>query len=108
MVGLDPHQLRHSAATHLGEQKVPLRLIMAKTRHKNPRTAVRYTRLGGEDMAEITGILAPPRRTHQPQVRSTSVGFSLFATGPLVAVVVEAERCGVGARCLPCPLGQRE
>lgn len=33
--GLDPHQLRHSAATHLGEQKVPLQLIMAKTHHKN-------------------------------------------------------------------------
>jgi integrase len=62
--GLDPHQLRHSAATHLGEQKVPLQLIMAKTRHKNPRTAMRYTRPGGEAVAEITGILAPPRRTH--------------------------------------------
>lgn len=63
-LGLDPHQLRHSAATHLGEQKVPLQLIMAKTRHKNPRTAMRYTRPGSEAVAEITGILAPPRRTH--------------------------------------------
>ncbi|WP_240808539.1 tyrosine-type recombinase/integrase, partial [Actinomadura geliboluensis] len=63
-LGLDPHQLRHSAATHLGEQKVPLQLIMAKTRHKNPRNAMRYTRPGGEAVAEITGILAPPRRTH--------------------------------------------
>ena len=63
-IGLDPHQLRHSAATHLGEQKVPLQLIMAKTRHKNPRTAMRYTRPGGEAVAEITGILAPPKRTH--------------------------------------------
>jgi integrase len=62
--GLDLHQLRHSAATHLGEAKVPLQLIMAKTRHKNPRTAMRYTRPGGEAIAEITGILAPQRRTH--------------------------------------------
>jgi integrase len=31
--GLELHQLRHSAATHLGDQKVPLQLIMAKTRH---------------------------------------------------------------------------
>ncbi len=54
--GLDPHQLRHSAATHLGEQKIPLQLIMAKTRHRNPR----YTRPGGEAVAEITGIPAPP------------------------------------------------
>ena len=44
--GLDarraPHQLRHSAATHLGEQGIPLQLIMAKTRHRSPRTAMRY------------------------------------------------------------------
>ncbi|MEV3986914.1 tyrosine-type recombinase/integrase [Nonomuraea sp. NPDC049758] len=63
-LGLDPHQLRHSAATHLGEAKVPLQLIMAKTRHKNPRTAMRYTRPGGEAVAEITAVLAPSRRTH--------------------------------------------
>jgi len=63
-LGLAPHQLRHSAATHLGEQKVPLQLIMAKTRHKNPRTAMRCTRPGGEAVAEITAILAPPRRTY--------------------------------------------
>ncbi|WP_327116988.1 site-specific integrase [Nocardia sp. NBC_01730] len=44
--GLDPHQLRHSAATHLGDAKTPLQLIMAKTRHRNPRTAMRYVRPG--------------------------------------------------------------
>ncbi|MEV8639351.1 hypothetical protein AB0395_47640 [Streptosporangium sp. NPDC051023] len=43
---------------------MPLQLIMAETRHKNPRTAMRYTRPGGEAVAEITGILAPPHRTH--------------------------------------------
>ncbi|WP_157254852.1 tyrosine-type recombinase/integrase [Nonomuraea typhae] len=58
--GLDLHQLRHSAATHLGEAEVPLQLIMGKTRHKNPRTALRYVNLG----PEVTGILAPPKRTH--------------------------------------------
>jgi hypothetical protein len=47
--GLDPHQLR---------------LIMAKTRHRNPRSAMRYVRPGSEAIAEITGILAPPGRTH--------------------------------------------
>jgi integrase len=61
--GLDPHQLRHSAATHLGDAKTPLHLIMAKTRHKNPRTAMRYVRPGGEAIAEVTSVLAPPRRT---------------------------------------------
>ncbi|MEV0201762.1 tyrosine-type recombinase/integrase [Nonomuraea sp. NPDC050691] len=34
--GLDLHQLRHSAATHLGDAEVPLQLIMGKTRHKTP------------------------------------------------------------------------
>ncbi|MEV4530073.1 tyrosine-type recombinase/integrase [Streptosporangium sp. NPDC049304] len=58
------HQLRHSADTHLGEAEVPLQLIMGKTRHKNPRTAMRYARPGSEAVAEITGILAPPHRTH--------------------------------------------
>jgi integrase len=38
--GLDLHQLRHSAATHLGEAEVPLQLIMGKT----PRTAMRYVK----------------------------------------------------------------
>jgi integrase len=46
--GLDLHQLRHSAATHLGDQKVPLQLIMAKTRHKSPRTVMRYVKPGDE------------------------------------------------------------
>jgi integrase len=41
LTGWQLHQLRHSAATHLGDQKVPLQLIMAKTRHKSPRTAMR-------------------------------------------------------------------
>ncbi len=49
--GLDLHQLRHSAATHLGEAEVPLQLIMGKTRHKNPRTAMRYVKPGAEAIA---------------------------------------------------------
>ncbi|MGP3960529.1 tyrosine-type recombinase/integrase [Nonomuraea sp. 3N208] len=61
---LDLHQLRHSAATHLGDAEVPLQLIMAKTRHKNPRTALRYVKPGGDAVAEITSILGPPRHTH--------------------------------------------
>ncbi|MFC7585687.1 tyrosine-type recombinase/integrase [Nonomuraea antimicrobica] len=49
--GLDLHQLRHSAATHLGEAEIPLQLIMGKTRHKNPRTAMRYVKPGAEAIA---------------------------------------------------------
>ena len=60
--GWELHQLRHSAATHLGEQGIPLQLIMAKTRHRNPRTAMRYVRQGAEAVAEITALLEPPRR----------------------------------------------
>ena len=62
--GLKLHQLRHSAATHLGDQKVPLQLIMAKTRHKSPRTAMRYVKPGDAAVAEVTSLLAPPRRSH--------------------------------------------
>jgi hypothetical protein len=43
-IGWELHQLRNSAATHLGEQGIPLHLIMAKTRHRNPHTAMRYVR----------------------------------------------------------------
>jgi len=57
------HQLRHSAATHLGEKKVPLQLIMAKTRHRSPRTAMHYVHPGAAAVAEVTELLDPPRRT---------------------------------------------
>jgi integrase len=57
--GWQLHQLRHSAAAHLGEQGIPLQLIMAKTRHRNPRTAMRYVRPGEEAAADITGLLEP-------------------------------------------------
>ncbi|MBB5773593.1 tyrosine-type recombinase/integrase [Nonomuraea jabiensis] len=62
--GLDLHQLRHSAATPLGEAEIPLRLIMGRTRHKNPRTAMRYVNPGAEAIAKVTEVLAPRRRTH--------------------------------------------
>ena len=60
--GWELHQLRHSAATHLGEQGIPLQLIMAKTGHRNPRTAMRYVRPGAGAVAEITALPGPPRR----------------------------------------------
>jgi integrase len=60
--GWELHQLRHSAATHLGDQGVPLQLIMAKTRHRNPRTVMRYVKPGAEAVAELTQLLEPPRR----------------------------------------------
>lgn len=58
------HQLRHFAATRLGDQKVPLQLIMAKTRHRSPRTVMRYVRPGGAAVAEVTSLLGPSRRIH--------------------------------------------
>ena len=62
--GLIPWGAWHSAATHLGDQKVPLQLIMAKTRHKSPRTAMRYVKPGDAAVAEVTSLLGPPRRSH--------------------------------------------
>ncbi|MEV0387718.1 hypothetical protein [Nonomuraea sp. NPDC050643] len=62
--GPDLHQLRHNAATHLGDAEVPLQPIMGKIRHKNPRTAMRHVKPGAEAIAKATEILAPRRRTH--------------------------------------------
>jgi len=61
--GWQLHQLRHSAATHLGDQQVALQMIMGKTRHKSPRTAMRYVNPGPAAIAQITELLDPPRRT---------------------------------------------
>ncbi len=55
--GWDLHQLRHSAATHLGERNVELQTIMAKTRHRNPRSAMRYIKPGAEAVADATDLL---------------------------------------------------
>lgn len=61
--GWQLHQLRHSAATHLGDQHVALQMIMAKTRHKSPRTAMRYVNPSAAAIAQVTELLDPPRRT---------------------------------------------
>ncbi len=61
--GWQLHQLRHSAATHLGDQQVALQMIMGKTRHKSPRTAMRYVNPGPAAIAQVTELLDPPRRT---------------------------------------------
>jgi integrase len=60
--GWELHQLRHSAATHLGEQGVPLQLIMAKTRHRTPRTAMRYVPPVPTPSPKVTALLEPSRR----------------------------------------------
>lgn len=63
--GWELHQLRHSAATHLGEQNVPLQTIMAKTRHRNPGTALRYIQPSAEAVAHITEELLDLGRHHR-------------------------------------------
>ena len=62
--GWDLHQLRHSAATHLGDANAGLQLIMAKGRWRNPRTAMRYVKPGAVALAEVTELLdiTPTRR----------------------------------------------
>jgi hypothetical protein len=52
------------AAIHLGDQKIPLELIMAKTRRKASRTALRYVTPCDAAVAEVTGLLGPHRRSH--------------------------------------------
>ena len=39
-------------------------LITAKTRHKSPRTAMRYVKPGDAAVAEVTSLLGPPRHSH--------------------------------------------
>jgi integrase len=63
--GWELHQLRHSAATHLGENNVPLQTIMAKTRHRNPRTALRYIHPSAEAVAQVTEELLDLGRHHR-------------------------------------------
>jgi len=53
-----------TSAHSSSDAKVPFQLIMAKTRQRNLRTAMRYIKPGGEAVAEITGILGPSRRKH--------------------------------------------
>lgn len=62
--GLHLHQLRHSAATHLGESGEDATVIMAKTHHRSIRTAARYTKPGLAAVTKATERLDPPRRSH--------------------------------------------
>jgi integrase len=56
------HQLRHSALTHLGEKGVASPLLMAKSRHRDPRTLARYVQPGIEAVARLTAEHDPARR----------------------------------------------
>lgn len=60
--GLQLHQLRHSAATHLGEKGADATVIMAKTHHRSIRTLARYTRPGLAAVTAATELLDPPQR----------------------------------------------
>jgi site-specific recombinase XerD len=60
--GLDLHQLRHSAATHLGERGADVTVIRAKTHHKSLRSLGRYVRPGVGAAAAATELLDPPIR----------------------------------------------
>lgn len=57
--GWELHQLRHSAATHLGDQGVPLQLIMAKTRHRSPPTSRLTIPRSFEPLAAVPIFLNP-------------------------------------------------
>lgn len=59
------HQLRHSALTHLGEKGVATPLLMAKSRHRDPRTLARYVQPGVEAVARLTAEHDPARRTRR-------------------------------------------
>lgn len=60
--GLSLHQLRHSAATHLGEAGADSTVIIAKTHHRSIRTVARYTKPGLAAVTAATELLDPPHR----------------------------------------------
>ena len=60
--GLELHQLRHSAATHLGDAGADATVIMAKGHWNSLRTAARYTRPGLTAVTTATELLDPPHR----------------------------------------------
>ncbi|WP_240974270.1 hypothetical protein [Nonomuraea composti] len=52
---------------------------MSKTRHKNPRTAMRYVKPGAEAIVKATEVLAPPlphSLIHQVPVRQADMAMS--------------------------------
>jgi hypothetical protein len=59
-------------------KSVPLQLIMAKTRHKSPRTAMRYVNPGPAAIAQITELLDPPIERNS----RAAAGVDLPATDP--------------------------
>lgn len=59
--GLELHQLRQSAATHLGDAGAAA-TIMAKGHWQSLRTAARYTRPGLAAVTTATDLLDPPHR----------------------------------------------
>jgi integrase len=60
--GLELHQLRHSAATHLGDANTSANVIMTKTGHKSLRSVQRYVRPGLAAVHAATETLSSPRR----------------------------------------------
>lgn len=58
--GLHLHQLRHSAATHLGESGEDSSVIMTKTHHRSIRTTAHYTKPGLAAITKATERLDPP------------------------------------------------
>ncbi|WP_225994120.1 hypothetical protein [Actinomadura rudentiformis] len=60
--GWDPHELRHSAQTRLGEGGASLLMLLAKSRHKKPENVRRYFRPSPEAIVEVTSLLCPGDR----------------------------------------------
>jgi hypothetical protein len=57
--GWDPHELRHSALTHLGEGGASLLMLMAKSRYKKPEKVRRYSHPSPEAIAEVRACWGP-------------------------------------------------
>ena len=54
---------------------------MAKTRHKSPRTVMRYVKPGDEAVAEVTSLLGPPGALTEPGRQLIAPGYLARSSG---------------------------
>ena len=75
-----------------------------KTRHKSPRTAMRYVRPGDAAVAEVTSLLAPPRHGRSPAwvvpglvLAGTGLGIVMVTASAAIISGAPPQRAGMAS-----------